>query len=133
MDTWLIVAIAVPFLFIIGVVYNAIKDQKKLEQNQLRKVLQKRYDRESLPPDHKDHLTVKPYDDADDDYGLPERQDKVRAAKYGAAATATLDAKDEADIKGDDHLDRSDESDPHKLGPTNFEAKHATDYFSKYH
>lgn len=35
-------AIAIPILFVIGTVYNAIKEQKKLENGELKRVLKKR-------------------------------------------------------------------------------------------
>lgn len=42
MSFWLILVIAVPILFVIGTTYNAIKEQKKLENGVLKTVLQKR-------------------------------------------------------------------------------------------
>ncbi|GEM_PF-1122713 len=42
MSFWLILVILVPILFVIGTTYNAIKEQKKLENGILKTVLQKR-------------------------------------------------------------------------------------------
>ncbi|MBQ8023835.1 MAG: hypothetical protein IJ254_06170 [Succinivibrio sp.] len=42
MSFWLILVIAVPILFVVGTTYNAIKEQKKLENGVLKTVLQKR-------------------------------------------------------------------------------------------
>ncbi len=42
MSFWLILVILVPILFVIGTTYNAIKEQKKLENGVLKTVLQKR-------------------------------------------------------------------------------------------
>lgn len=42
MSFWLFFVIAVPILFVIGTTYNAIKEQKKLENGVLKTVLQKR-------------------------------------------------------------------------------------------
>lgn len=39
---WLYIVIAVPFLFLIGVIYNAIKEQKRLESGKLKEILEKR-------------------------------------------------------------------------------------------
>ena len=39
---WLYIVIAVPVLFVIGTVYSALKEQKKLEQGELKRVLEKR-------------------------------------------------------------------------------------------
>lgn len=42
MSFWLIVVIALPLLFVVGTTYNAIKEQKKLEEGLLKKVLKTR-------------------------------------------------------------------------------------------
>lgn len=42
MSFWLVLVIAVPILFVIGTTYNAIKEQKKLEDGILKNVLKKR-------------------------------------------------------------------------------------------
>lgn len=42
MSFWLVLVIAVPILFVIGSTYNALKEQKKLEDGILKKVLKKR-------------------------------------------------------------------------------------------
>lgn len=68
MSTWLLVlVIAIPFLFLIGVVNNAVKDQKKLEQRH-NKFMEERGAVPSIKPDAYD----------DDDWGVPARQDLKR-------------------------------------------------------
>lgn len=42
MSFWLVLVIAIPILFVIGTAYNAIKEQKKLEDGILKNVLKKR-------------------------------------------------------------------------------------------
>lgn len=54
MDYFLVLAIAIPFLFLIGVVYNAIKDQKKLENGKLKEILADRQRRGYVPPQYDD-------------------------------------------------------------------------------
>ncbi len=39
---WLYLIIALPFLFLIGVIYNSIKEQKKLEGGKLKQILAER-------------------------------------------------------------------------------------------
>ena len=39
---YIVLAISVPFLFLVGTVYNAIKAQKKLEDSVLKDILEKR-------------------------------------------------------------------------------------------
>ncbi len=39
---WLYIVIAIPFLFVVGVIYNAIKEQKRLENGKLKEILEKR-------------------------------------------------------------------------------------------
>lgn len=39
---WLWLVIAIPFLFLIGMIYNAIKEQHRLEQGPLKKILSER-------------------------------------------------------------------------------------------
>lgn len=71
MDWYIVLALAVPFLFVVGVVYSAIKEQKVLEDGPLKKVLAER---------HAKGLINKrgAYDD-EDDYGVPARQDLKRS------------------------------------------------------
>lgn len=71
MNWYIVLALAVPFLFVVGVVYSAIKEQKVLEDGQLKKVLAER---------HAKGLINKrgAYDD-EDDYGVPARQDLKRS------------------------------------------------------
>ena len=87
MNWFATIAIAVPILFVIGMVYNAIKDQKKLEQGVLKKVLKER-ELSGQPP--------RPYDDEEerDDYGLKPRQDLYRqAAAAGTTGSAASSVK----------------------------------------
>lgn len=69
MDWYLILAIAIPFLFVIGVINNAIKDQRKLEKGKLQGFLRKRVGKSDQP-----------YDD-DDDWGVKARQDLKKAVE----------------------------------------------------
>ena len=70
MDWYLILAIAIPFLFVIGVINNAIKDQRKLENGKLQGFLRKRVGKSDQP-----------YDDEDDDWGVKARQDLKKAVE----------------------------------------------------
>ena len=70
MDWYLILAIAIPFLFVIGVINNAIKDQRKLEKGKLQGFLRKRVGKSDQP-----------YDDEDDDWGVKARQDLKKAVE----------------------------------------------------
>lgn len=42
MNLTVILIILVPILFVIGIIYAAIKDQKRLEQGKLKEILEKR-------------------------------------------------------------------------------------------
>lgn len=42
MSYLLILVIAIPVLFVIGTTYNALKEQKRLEEGQLKEILSKR-------------------------------------------------------------------------------------------
>ena len=104
MDWYIVLALAVPFLFVIGLIYNALKAQKVLEDGQLKKVLTERKAKGLAPA---------PADD-DDDYGLPARQDLKRAAPpSSAAAPASVPPRHQP------------------LGNT--EAKNAASYFAQYY
>ncbi|MGN0908414.1 MAG: hypothetical protein ACI4NA_02240 [Succinivibrio sp.] len=60
-------AIAIPFLFVIGTVVSALKDQKKLEQGKLRKVLERRKaEQEEYFKLHGREMPRPGYDDDDD-------------------------------------------------------------------
>ena len=39
---WIYIIIAVPLLFVVGTVYTALKEQKRLEKGELKRVLEKR-------------------------------------------------------------------------------------------
>ena len=67
MNVWLILVIALPFLFVIGTVYNALKQQKRLESHELREVLAERRRNAQLPDGHPDKKYQRPYDDEDED------------------------------------------------------------------
>lgn len=145
MDYFLVLAIAIPFLFLVGVVYNALKDQKKLEQGKLKEILAERQRKGYIPP---------AYDD-EDDYGIPARtsakaQETAATTASKKAETAPVqDAGNSAAVKSDANKadkdiqaqdpasdDESSESEllqDRPLGPTNLEAKDASSYFSKYH
>ncbi len=59
MSWWIILIIAAPFLFVIGTVMNALKEQKRFEDGPLQDILKKRHQERqeylkrtgSLPPD----------------------------------------------------------------------------------
>ncbi len=68
MSWWLWIAIAVPFALVIGTVYNAFKEQKKLEQGTLKDILEKRRaENEAYRKEHGTDLPRRPYDDEEDD------------------------------------------------------------------
>lgn len=67
MSGWVIgLIIAIPFLFVVGVIYNSLKEQSSLEKT-LPQVLAERKRRQQLPKDHPDYIYVKPYDDDSDE------------------------------------------------------------------
>ena len=80
MNWYIVLALAVPFLFVVGVVYSALKEQKVLEDGQLKQILKER---------HAKGLINKrgAYDD-EDDYGVPERQDRKHSAAASSAEQA---------------------------------------------
>lgn len=79
MSGWVIgLIVAIPFLFIVGVIYNSIKEQHSLEKT-LPKVLAERKRRQQLPKDHPDYIYVKPYDDEDDDAAQPQSQSQGKS------------------------------------------------------
>ena len=88
MNWYIVLALAVPFLFLVGVVYSALKEQKVLEDGQLKKVLAER---------HAKGLINKrgAYDD-EDDYGVPARQDLKRSKSEPQQAQAQHAAPDGA-------------------------------------
>ena len=129
MDWLIVVAIAVPFLFVVGVVYNAIKDQKKLEQK-FHHVISARAQEQAAAAakaQAQGKLYVRAYDD-DDDYGLVPRQ--ALKDKEGASA-----ASDQTAQQADPQQGSKDAAAPAKaqeLGPTDLDAKDAASYFAKY-
>lgn len=85
MNWYIVLALSVPFLFVIGVVYSAIKEQKVLEEGQLKKVLAERHAKGLI-----NNAAGKGQSrDEEDDYGLPERQDLKRAAAVTASQVAS--------------------------------------------
>lgn len=158
MDYFLVLAIAIPFLFLIGVVYNAIKDQKKLENGKLKEILADRQRRGYVPPQYDDQdkyglparQDLRSYHNTEGEAGLePKQGDVLRASTKSAGSTAvgstvTQDVAKTA-IQATDNLpspkttqDPDEESEllrvcERPLGPTDFEAKNASSYFSKYH
>ncbi len=64
---WIFIAIALPFLFVVGLVYNAIKEQKKLEKGELKAVLEnrRREEEEYLKRTGKKLERPDPYEDKD--------------------------------------------------------------------
>lgn len=48
---WLALVISTPLLFVVGISYNAYKEQKKLEQGELKRILSEReQERKHMPP-----------------------------------------------------------------------------------
>lgn len=140
MNWYIVLALAVPFLFVVGVVYSAIKEQKVLEDGQLKKVLAER---------HAKGLINKrgAYDD-EDDYGVPARQDIKRSPSEsqrsqsapqqsqseqhshqaeGASAPAEAQRTQSDGATEPNHEPKRYES----LGNT--EARDAASYFAKYY
>lgn len=77
MPWYLIAIISIPFLFLVGVIYNSIKDQKKLEE-QLPKILKERQRRQQLPKDHPDYIYVKPYDDEEESSSVSQKSSDLQ-------------------------------------------------------
>lgn len=50
---YIVLAISVPFLFLVGTVYNAIKAQKKLENSVLKDILEKRKQEKEYAMNHR--------------------------------------------------------------------------------
>lgn len=104
MDWYLILAIAIPFLFVIGVVNNAIKDQCRLEKGKLQSYLQNKVARPATS-----------YDDEDDDWGKKADQENNKDLKEENARPLSAVTKQHHQA----------------LGDTN--AKNAADYFARYY
>lgn len=130
MNWYIVLALAVPFLFLVGVVYSAIKEQKVLEDGPLKKVLAER---------HAKGLINKrgSYDD-EDDYGVPARQDLKRSKSEsqseqqghqaeGASSPAETQRTQNDGATEPNHEPKRYES----LGNT--EARDAASYFAKYY
>ena len=84
MSALTILVIALPFLFIIGTVVNALKDQKRLEQGALKKVLEKRKaEREEYFRRYGKKMPEKPYDD--DDWGEPNHKEPEDKSASGSS------------------------------------------------
>lgn len=131
----MIVAIAVPILFVIGMINNAFKDQKKLEDGALRNYLSKRKGKR-----------VNGYDDDDDDWGVKARALK-RAVKEdntpsdvttsdALAREVSASSAISKDLAGDidtlhPYAPRSSEASYKPMGDT--QATNAASYFSAYY
>lgn len=50
---YIVLAISVPFLFLVGTVYNAVKAQKKLEDSVLKDILEKRRQEKEYAMNHR--------------------------------------------------------------------------------
>ena len=143
MNWYIVLALAVPFLFLVGVVYSAIKEQKVLEDGPLKKVLAER---------HAKGLINKhgAYDD-EDDYGVPARQDLKRSPSESQRSTSAPQSPSESQSEQHRHQAESASSpaaeqrtqndgatepnhEPKRyesLGNT--EARDAASYFAKYY
>lgn len=142
MNWYIVLALAVPFLFLVGVVYSAIKEQKVLEDGQLKKVLAERHAKGLINK----HGT---YDD-EDDYGVPARQDLQRSQSapqrqseqqsqsesqsepQGHQAESSSSPAEEQRTQNDGALEPNNEPKRYEsLGNT--EARDAASYFAKYY
>ena len=143
MNWYIVLALAVPFLFLVGVVYSAIKEQKVLEDGPLKKVLAER---------HAKGLINKrgAYDD-EDDYGVPVRQDLKRSPSESQRSKSAPQSQSESQSEQHRHQAESASSpaaeqrtqndgatepnhEPKRyesLGNT--EARDAASYFAKYY
>ncbi len=89
MSALTILVISLPFLFVIGTVVNALKDQKRLEQGALKKILQKRKaEREEYFKRYGRKMPERPYDD--DDWGQSSHKD-------GTTKTSSPSSEDSED------------------------------------
>ncbi|MDT3661942.1 MAG: hypothetical protein ROM54_00265 [Anaerobiospirillum sp.] len=136
MNWYIVLALAVPFLFLVGVVYSAIKEQKVLEDGQLKKVLAERHAKGLINK----HGT---YDD-EDDYGVPARKDLQRSQSeqqsqsesqsepQGHQAESSSSPAEEQRTQNDGALEPNNEPKRYEsLGNT--EARDAASYFAKYY
>lgn len=124
MNWYLVLALSVPFLFVIGVVYSAIKEQKGLEDGLLQKVLKERHDKGLINKARAARAYAKSADD-DDDYGVPARADLKRAPAPSAGAAAAPKTPQAAEQAGATSVPQR------PLGNT--EARDAASYFAKYY
>lgn len=142
MDWYLILAIAIPFLFVIGVINNAIKDQRKLEKGKLQGFLRKRVGKSDQP-----------YDDEDDDWGVKARQDLKKAVEETSSSNQAKVLKGAKHDNNNSNIEPGQErseqdrmvSDLSQNNPlsnktvANFKplgdtkAKNASDYFANYY
>lgn len=131
MNWYLVLALSVPFLFVIGVVYSAIKEQKGLEDGLLQKVLKERHDKGLINKAGAARAYAKSADD-DDDYGVPARADVKRAHESAATTATTADATPEGrQAVASEAQSAQVLQAPQALGNT--EARDAASYFAKYY
>ena len=138
MDWLIVVSIAVPFLFVVGVVYNAIKDQKKLEQK-FHHVISARAQEQAAAAakaQAQGKRYVRAYDD-DDDYGLAPRQDlknkEISTKEISTDDSLATDAQGKQQaVPQQEDQDIKASAQAHELGPTDLDAKDAASYFAKY-
>lgn len=131
MNWYLVLALSVPFLFVIGVVYSAIKEQKGLEDGLLQKVLKERHDKGLINKAGAARAYAKSADD-DDDYGVPARADVKRAHESAATTATTADATPEGrQAVASEAQSAQVPQAPQALGNT--EARDAASYFAKYY
>lgn len=64
---WLYIVIAIPFLFVVGVIYNAVKEQKRLENGKLKEILDARHKEEEEYKKRTGRRLIRkdPYDDGE--------------------------------------------------------------------
>ncbi|MBQ9274830.1 MAG: hypothetical protein IJ228_08455 [Succinivibrio sp.] len=92
---WLALIISIPLLFVVGISYNAYKEQKKLEQGELKSILSEReQERKRMPPasGHKSPGSVDrnaAWDD-DDDWGAPVSSAKNASKRSDAENSGSV-------------------------------------------
>lgn len=144
MDWYLILAIAIPFLFVIGVVNNALKEQHRLEKR-----MQSRPPKLSADSLDREHLKAakrkapkawqQQMQPDEDDYGLAPRQDLRRAAadaaaaaKAGGSVVPSGTAHEDAAVTDSKENKSADGSAQATMPEGNTEASDAASYFSRY-
>lgn len=137
MNWVLILAIAVPVLFVIGMINNAIKDQKKLEDGALKKYLSKRKVKNPNGYDDDDDWGVKARalkravaDDTATNKPSPVTSSEALAKESSASSSYSTELFGDVDSLKP-HAPRSSEASFKPMGDT--DATNAASYFSAYY